>query len=186
MSKWNTTKLLVIGGLAALNAVFNILGAIVSAATILGAGGLINAFFGGIFFVFCCLLIRKFGAAIIMGFVFSICVLPLPVLGPSGFLVKIIIGILTGLVVDIIYVLLKRNEMFASIGIGIGLCIIINIGVIGFGLLFSVPGIKEAVKLSLFPLALVVFPLIGGVGGYVGYLAFKRLKNTSIVKRIQI
>jgi len=185
MSKWNTTKLLVIGGLAALNAVFNILGAIFSATFVLGAGGLINGFFDGMLFVFCCLLIRKFGAATIMGFIFSICVLPLPVLGPSGFLLKIIIGTLTGLIIDIIYVLLKRNEMFAVIIIGIGQGIIINIGVIGSGLLFSVPGIKEAVKLSLFPLSLVVFPLIGGVGGYVGYLLFKSLRNTSIIKRIQ-
>jgi len=184
--KWNLYKLISIGSLGALWAISNILGAAVSAITgILGAGGLINTFFGGMLLAFCCLLVRKFGSATIAAFVFSIIALPLPVLGTPGFFPKLIIGISTGLICDIIYLLLKKNERISAVAVGVGQEVVIAFEVVGFGLLFSIPGIEKAAKLLFSTPAIFILSLIGGIGGYVGYIAFNKLRNTAVVRRIQ-
>jgi len=184
MKKWTTYQLIAAGSIGALMIIFDTLGAVVSAAVgILGAGGVINTFIEGALFVLCCLVIRKFGAATITGFIFSVLALPLPVLGTPGFLPKILIGTSTGLAIDVIYFLLKKNERAAAIVIGAGKAMIVTFEVIGLGLLFSIPGIEKSIELLRY--AIPTFLLMGGIGGYVGYIIFSKLRNTAVVRRIQ-
>ena len=72
-------------------------------------------FVSAMMFAFCCLLIRQFGCATIMGLIYSICALPLPVIGTTGFLPKILIGFSAGVAADLTYFLLKKNVKIAAI-----------------------------------------------------------------------
>lgn len=186
MKRWNITQLMAAGSVGALMAAFFIIGASISAVIgILGAGGIISAIFSGILFAFCCLAIRRFGSATLTGFVFSICALPFPILGPSGFLPKILIGTSAGLAVDLIYFLFKKREKIAATIIGAGSAVLITFEFIGLTLLFSIPGAKKTAGLFFSTHAIFIFLLMGGIGGYIGYIVFNKLRNTAVIRRIQ-
>lgn len=185
MSKWNTTKLI---AASSLGVVYLILalpgGAIVAITGIPGAGGITNIFFGAITVTFCCLLIRKFGAATVMLSVFSICAIPLPLLGIPGFLPKVLIGISTGLIADSVYTLLRRREKIAAIAIGVVTMSITGLEILGLGLLFNLPGVENLAKFLTVPV-IVSTVIVGALGSCIGYIIFNKLRNTAVVKRIQ-
>ena len=191
MSKWNTTKFIAVGGLGAVTVALSLFGAAINVVTgISGLGAIVNIFVYCMMLAFCCLTIDKFGSATLMGLILSICAIPIPVLGPSGFLPKVLIGIAFGFAADMIYMLLKRNKKIAAIAIGIISSYVIGFLLVWLGSLFSIPGIHKLIETFLtIPVMLVVTMLVitiySAFSGYVGYLVFKRLKNTSIVKRIQ-
>lgn len=183
--KWTMTKLIATGGLAVVFLVLSLAGgAIVAITGVPGAGGIINIFVWGMMLAFCCLLLRKFGAATIMGFIYSICVIPLPLLGTPGFLPKIIIGILAGLIADCLYAPLKKREKVAVLVVGAIPSTLIGLAILGLGILFSIPGVEKFARF-LSPVVAFISLLIGALGGYVGYLIFKKLQDTAVVRRIQ-
>lgn len=184
--KWNTTKLIAVGGLGAVTVVLSLFGAAINAISgISGLGGILNIFVFSMMAALCCLLIDKFGSATLMGLIFSICAIPVPVLGPPGFLPKILIGIAFGSSADMIYMLLKRNKKIAAIAIGIISAYVTLFLILWLGSLFSIPGIHESKETFL------TLPVIFGGGiyaafsGYVGYLVYTKLKDTAVVKRIR-
>ena len=184
--KWNITKLIAVGSMGALCLVLHLPGmAIATMVGIPGFGGIISIFVGGLFFSFCCLLIRKFGAATVMGFVFTVGGIPLPVFGPPGFLPKVIIGVGAGLIADSVYFLLKRNERVAAISIGGFAALSGAFLLLGLGLLFSIPGIEKLANLFLRPIVIAADFGYGAFAGWVSFLIFNRLRNTSVVRRIQ-
>jgi len=190
MSKWNTTKLIAVGGLGAVTVVLSLFGAAINVISgISGLGAIVNIFVFCVMLVFCCLIIDKFGSATLMGLIFSICAIPVPVLGPSGFLPKVLMGIAFGFAADMIYMLLKRNKKIATIGIGIISSYVIGFLLVWLGSLFSIPGIHELKETFLtFPVILpviLVITIYSAFSGYVGYLIYKKLENTAIVRRIQ-
>lgn len=181
-----TSQLITAAGIGALYAIFSLIGGSITALVgIPAVGGVVTTFFGAIFFVLSCLVIKRFGAATITGFVYSIVALGLPVMGPPGFLPKIVIGALAGLVADILYVLLKRKEKVAVIGIGAISQITIAFANLGFGFLFSIPGIEKLAKLFLSVVTISALLIIGGIGGLIGYIIFNKLRNTAVVRKIQ-
>ena len=184
-NKWNITKLIVAGSLGVVYLILALPGGAIAAITGLpGAGGITNIFFGAITVTFCCLLIRKFGAATIMLFVFSICAIPLPLLGTPGFLPKVLIGISAGLIADSVYILLRRREKIAAIAIGVVTMSIMGLEILGLGLLFNLPGVERLAKFLTVPV-IVSTVIIGALGGCVGYIILNKLRNTAVVKRIQ-
>ncbi len=184
--EWNITKLIVTGGLAIVYLILALSGSALQAVIVIpGAAGIIMMFVGAMMFAFCCLLIRQFGCATIMGLIYSICALPLPVIGTPGFLPKILIGFSAGVAADLTYFLLKKNVKIAAIGIGAITQIIIPFMIIGFGWMLSIPGIEKLIKLFISPIMIPATIIGGGVGGYIGYLLFNKLKNTAVVRRIQ-
>lgn len=184
--KWNMTKLIVTGGLAMVYLVLALSGSALQAIMVFpGAAGIIMVFISAMMFAFCCLLIRQFGCATLMGLIYSIAALPLPTMGTPGFLPKILIGVVAGVAADSMYYLLRKNPKVASIGIGAITQIIIPFMIIGLGWLLSMPGIEKFIKLFFSPMIIPVTIFVGGLSGYVGYLLFSKLKYTSAVKRIQ-
>ncbi|MBT3463427.1 hypothetical protein HOD20_08720 [archaeon] len=52
------------------------------------------------------------------------------------------------------------------------------------GRLMKLPGFEHVINAFYSPLMLVAF-VMGSAGGYLGYKIFNKIKDTSIVKRIQ-
>jgi hypothetical protein len=183
---WNITKLIATGSLGVLLLVLSLGGATIASVTgIPGTSGIINMFVSGIMFVVCVLLIRKFGAATIMSFIYSVLALPLALYGTPGFLPKVLIGIGIGLIADVLYLGLKRQERVASLVIGGVTQLLIPISIIFLGRLFGMPGLAELEKLFLsVPMASAVL-IIGAIAGYLGWLIYSRIKNSNVVVRIQ-
>lgn len=183
--KWTITKLIAIGALAVIALLVGLLGNVLVGITgIPGIGSLIMCFFAPVIFAFLCLLIKKFGAATLMGLLYGILALPLPSWGPPGFLPKIFaIGIM-GLAIDFVFFLFRKNEKLAAIIIGIPTNVVGILAMVGTFLLFKIPSVEKSIKILLSPL-LAVMIILGLLGGWVGYIIFKRLQNTMVIKRIQ-
>lgn len=180
-----TTKLITIGGLGALTAVLSLAGGAINVISgIPGLGAITNIFVYCMMFALCCLIFDKFGSATIMGFVFSICAMPIPVVGPPGFLPKILIIVAYGFVADIMYTLLRRNKKIAAISVGLSEWVVPLI-LIPIGLQLSIPGMEKLAEL-VFSLPFILFGIAyTAFSGYVGYLVYKKLKDTAVVRRIQ-
>ena len=185
MSKWNITKLIAIASLTVIYLIFGFIGSSLQAATgIIGAAGAAMIILGPIVIVFCCLLIRKFGTATILMSIYGVLVLPLPIMGTPGFLPKLGIAFGAGLIADVTYLFFKKRDKLASFLVGATSESFIGYSILWLGLMFSLPGIDIMAKALLSPIAILV-PIIGGLGGCLGYLAYNKLKNTSVIRRIQ-
>jgi ABC-type thiamin/hydroxymethylpyrimidine transport system permease subunit len=118
-------------------------------------------------------------------FVLHICALPLPMTGPPGFLPKILIGIVAGLGYDIMFLLFKKWSWLAAVVMG-ALGPPMMLFLILFTMqLFSVPGAAQLGQALASPIALIVMLAVGTLGGLIGLFVYNRLKNTSVVSRIQ-
>lgn len=185
--KWTATKLIAVGGLAAARLVLSLLGAAVVAITgIPGSGGVITVFVAGVILIFACLLIKRFGTATILTLIYSILVMPLPLGGTPGFLPKILIITTAGFVVDCIFILFRKNEKFAALMAGGILSLVEGFAMILLGKIFSLPGIEKFTQLFLSPIIVLATFIAGAFAGFIGYLIYKKLENTALVKRIQI
>lgn len=183
---WTTTKFLAIGSLAAVNVLLSTSGATLTATSgIPGISGAINFIWGAVLTVFSIFLIKEFGTATILGTIYSLLSLPLPLQGLSGFLPKLLIGPLVGLVSDLIYQILKRRERLASVIIGFASQYLTGLSIFLMGLIFNLPGIEKLKNFVLSPLAVFSALLLAGTFGYFGYLLYKKFENSSIVIRIQ-
>ena len=182
---WTTTKLVAAVSLAALTLILSLLGAgIVAVTAIPLMGGLINVFVATIMIMLCLFVIDQFGAVTIRNIVLGILQLPFPLNGTPGFLPKVPILILQGVIIDVLYLLLKRNELIASVVIGGLSQLYIGVAVVEVGRLFGMPGIEQTSKLLYSPLVIAVV-LLGAIGGYLGYLIYEKIKDTAVVRRIQ-
>ena len=183
--KWSTTKLTAIGSLGAATAVLSLAGAAINAISgVSGFGAIINIFVYCMMFALCCLIFDKFGSATIMGLVFGIIAIPIPVIGPPGFLPKILITVVYGFAADIVYTLLKRNKKIASIGVGLAVWVH-PLLFIPIGMYFSITSIHKLADIIFSPPAILFGSAYMSFSGYVGYLIYNKLKNTAVVKRIQ-
>lgn len=184
--KWTTTQLVVLGGIAVLDVVLALMGgAITSMSGIPLAGGVINNLVENCFIVFCLLMIDHFGTGTVFRLVLSIIEVPLPLLGTPGFTPKIFIGLIAGLLADLVYKVLNKNKMLLSFVVGGFSQIWIIYSTVFFGRLLNIPGIESTVKIMTSPLLLVGAIVLGGTGGLLGLFMYRKLGNNSIVRRIQ-
>lgn len=184
--KWSIKKLMVIGSLAVVYTIAVLGSSGITVATgIPGASGAINALVGAVMLALCCLLLKQFGSAAIMGFVYGILALPLPVLGMPGFIPKIAIATSAGIVADVIYGLFKKNEKIAAISLGAVTSVLIGFEVVGLGFLFSLPGIDKLAAIYISPIVIPITAILGGIGGFIGYVIYKKLEKTTVVRKIQ-
>lgn len=183
---WTITKLIAIVSLGTLYLVVSLLGAgIVAVTAIPLAGGIINVFITPIMTMVCLFTADQFGAATVMFIVYSVLALPFPLAGSPGFLGKIPIFIVGGIMTDLLYLLLKRKARITSFVIGGVGELYFGMAVVGVGHLFNIPGVDQAAKLFYSPPG-IAFALVGGaIGGYLGWLIYSKIKNTSVIKRIQ-
>jgi hypothetical protein len=90
-----------------------------------------------------------------------------------------------GLAVDAIYAFLKKNEKICALAIGAVSQGILPPIIFLILTLVRIPG-SEAIFMIV-PLSLMIIGgLFGGaIAGYIGYIFYKKLENTAVVKRIQ-
>jgi hypothetical protein len=183
---WTTTKLTAIGGLAVLATVLGLFGAGIAAITgIPGTSGFITVFTTPAMVILCCFIIDRFGAVTIMEFIHAILEIPLPLTGAPGFLFKVPILVIGGIIVDLLYLILKKSKKISALVIGEVYIIYGGLAVIIVGRLVDMPGVEKATKF-LSGSSMIVLAFIGGTfGGYLGYFLYGKIKDTAAVKRIQ-
>lgn len=185
-NKWTTTKLVAIGSVSVLSILFALSGATISAITgITGASGILNSIWGAVFNSFIVFLIPQFGTATIFNLIYSILALPLPLEGTPGFLPKILIGLSVGLIVDIVFHFFKKKPYLTAILIGSFSQYLIGFEIYALGSIFKLPKIDVFQKLIFSPVMIILTIIFMGFFGYIGYVVYQKIKNTSIVKRIQ-
>ena len=182
---WTTIKLITTGSLAVLFLIISLLGGVINATTgIPIMGGAINSFVTPAMTVLCLLIINKFGSATLMLAIVGILELPFPLTGTPGFLPKILILIIAGLFADSVFSL-DKNKKLACISIGGPMMVYLGWSIVLLGRLFNMPGVDRAAQLASSPPIIVLGLIMGSVGSYLGYLVYQKVKETSIVKRIQ-
>lgn len=184
-TKWTVVRLIAAASLGVLSPVLQLLGAGISGVTgIPLASGVINAFVSPAMIMICAFVVGQFGAVTIMYTVNGIVQLPFPLTGTPGFLPKVPILIIAGVIADVLYLLLKRNNRIASLVIGGATMLYVGVAVVEVGRLFGIPGIEQTAKLLYSPLIIPII-LMSAVGGYLGWLVYSRIKDTAVVVRIQ-
>lgn len=185
---WTTTKLITVGSLGVLNLVISLFGGGITIVTgIPGMSGAINGFIGAIITVFAVFLIPSFGVVTIMYTIYSILALPLPLMGTPGFFPKILLGFTVGLIVDICLLLSRKNKWLVIISASFVSQYATGLGIYLLGVYFGLPGIEKLRKFVFLPIPILILggALLMGGFGYLGFLLYKKLENTALVKRIQ-
>lgn len=187
LKNWKTTKLIAIGGLASLEFVVHILASVITATTgIMMASGAITAIVGPLLLSLCLLTVDRFGAGFVYLTLVGILDLPLAISGPPGFLPKIPIFMSMGFIADLLYKIFKNRSKLTAVSIVGGFNnVYLVLAVIAAGLLIGIPGIEEVATLVPLPILIVALFVVGAISGYFGYLIYQKIKNTSVVRRIQ-
>lgn len=184
--KWTTTQLIAAGALGVLMTLISIPGSLIAVAVgIPGAGVILNGIVLPLFAVFSLLLIRNFGTAAIVGGIYGFLILPLPIGGPPGFLAKSFLWLIVGLILDTLWAFSPRKGKLAVLltsGFGSLAAFVLFITMLLF---FNVPGGEKFASFAKSPIVALVIILWGTAGGFAGWLIYKKLENTSVVKRIQ-
>lgn len=185
-TKWNVTKLIAVGSLAVLLVVLELGGGAIAGVTgIPGTSGFFNAIVEEMLVVICLFVIDEFGAATLMRLILGILVLPLPIIGTPGFLPKIAIAGVIGLISDVLYLPLKRYKWVAACVIGAVSEIYYAPAIVAIGRLVGMPGVEEMAQLMLSPLILVGALVIGAISGLLGWVIYSRIRDTAAVIRIR-
>ena len=185
LSRWTTTKLITAGSLGVLTVILTLpASALVAISGIPLLGGFINIFLDRILDALALLIIGNFGTATLKKTILGIVALPTLLLGPPGFLPKILIYATNGLIIDTIYFSIKNKKIALFLSNGIA-AIAIAFQVVYIGRVFNVPGIEQTAKIFLSPFLLIGAGLGGGISGLIGLLIYNKIKNSSLIIRIQ-
>ncbi len=147
---------------------------------------IISLFLFSFISVFSLLVIRQFGTLTIQTFIEYMLELPIPsvVFKPLG----IVLALIRSLIVDAIFYFLRKKEKLASLVSGGTNGYFLALFAFLTYLLLDIPGAENVPPIFFGPvgviLTLVIFP-VGMAGGYLGYLIYQKIKNTTVVKRIQ-
>ncbi|GAG23663.1 unnamed protein product, partial [marine sediment metagenome] len=90
-----------------------------------------------------------------------------------------------GLIIDFIFAILRSKRKLAAIIASAASSVYLVFALVIVGKIFGVPGITQTAKVFLSPLLLVATLIAGGISGYLAWLIYQRIRNTSIVSRIQ-
>jgi hypothetical protein len=182
--KWSVTQLIAAASLGVLSPVLQLLGGSITTVTgIPLASSIINIFIAPAMIMICLLVIRRFGASTIMYIVLGILSLPLPIGGISGFWPKIPIAIVEGILADLLFLVFKRNEKIASVIIGGLTMLYAGIATVELGRYFDMPGVEQTAKM-IYSYLVIPGIIFSAFGGYLGYIIYSKIKNTSVVQRI--
>lgn len=184
VKKWTPIKFIAIGGFSALLLIALLPGAMLNAITgSPNVGGPLNAILYTILIPLFILIINQVGAGTVILSIFSVLALPFPLIGTPGLFIKIPILLIAGILIDIFYRLL--NKRIFSVIVGGFFLIYVNTVVVLVANKLNIPGQEFATKFAFNPITLIGFVVIGLFGGWISNIIFNKIKNTSIVKRIQ-
>jgi hypothetical protein len=145
------------------------------------SGGIISLIFISFIYVTILLTVRKFGTATLIALIYTALASPTSSFGPPGFY-KIMIGVVLGLVVDIILSYGKYKKWAFYLSIFFGFMIVAPV-MWGMLVLLNLPGAEDLGNI------LLIFMLIQGVEALIGcWLARlvynKKLSKLKIIKQI--
>jgi len=182
--KWNVTRLMAVGAFAVLYLIGGLFGSVIHVVTgIPGLEGLVAAFVAGTIYVFVSNLVPRFGATTLVGGIYGILALPLPLLGTPGFFPKVITGLAAGLTADVIAILLRKFKWLRAALMGLGTLLVLTTFYVGLGYILGMPGIEKTLKV-LIPAGSIIV-LLGMFGGLAGQALFNKVEATAVVRRIR-
>lgn len=185
---WTITKLIAIGAIAVIRFLAKLL-IYTSALLVTGSvfAGILALMIGPFFVALVALVINQFGAVTIFTTLGLFIELPLPVIFPK--VVNFIVGPLTGILIDVLYISLKnRRQLFSFLS---GFIFNFIQAIVSIVLFFSIGlfGTQNVPKFILTPIglvtALLLLSLLGGLSGYFAFLINEKLKNTSVIRKIR-
>ena len=185
--KWNLTHFIAVGSLAALDVIVGLGASVITAATgITMASGVITSLTEPLLLMVCLFAIDRLGAATLFMTIVAFLTLPLAYAGPPGFLPKIPIIILLGLICDSLYLILKKlGRVVPSITIGGFLCLWYVFAVAYAARLLEVPGVDNFLNIMPIPILVTLVFLVGSTGGMLGLLVYRRLENSAVMVRLR-
>ena len=182
--RWRVTQLTAVGAFAVLYLIFGLFGSAIHAFTgIPGLEGLFMAFIAGGLYVFVSELVPRFGATTLVGCIYGVLALPLPLLGTPGFFPKVLTGLAAGLTADIVSCLLRRFKWLRAALTGGITLIVLTTFYVGLGYLMQMPGIERTLKV-LVPAGTLIC-VLGLLGGLFGEWLFGKVDSTAVVRRIR-
>ena len=144
-------------------------------------GGLvINLFFAFLLVLFA-LIIRKFGAIILLTLIYSLLSVPTINLGPPGFY-KILIAVFIGLFMEIVLLVGQRKKIayYMAVSFGFVLAIPLMIWIMNF---LGLPGVDKLAPIM--SIVMIIYFIEGIIGSWLAFIAYdKKLKNSALVKRL--
>lgn len=189
---WTTTKLIALGSLATLQFVINLpISGVFAASGSNPMAGLIYLITGPIFEVVALLLIQNFGCLTIRSIFITLISIPLPKVYPPPF--SFLLGPIIALILDSLFYFLRHKKLLSSFIIG-GTSSFLQ--AFSLYLIFLTIGYANAQKVPSFIFqslrivsrVTIIFAIIfalGMISGYLGYLIYQKIKDTTIVRRIQ-
>jgi len=179
------TRLFIASGFAALYAAAGIIGSILqSVFGVPGIAGVIMVFLGPFLVVFTLNTFKKFGGTFFMCLIYSIIVIPFNVLGTPGFFPKIVIGIISGLIVELLFLLPLRKYFIWNAFIGGVYELVVGYSIVLLGILFRMPGINELAKISLMWYFIIPAFIISSISGYLGLRIYKNMEGTPLMTKV--
>lgn len=183
--KISTDKLMALGGLSSLLLVIQMISAMANSifASRLIAGPLTSIIYATftIINLFC---FDFFGSATIMFGLYGILALPFNLLGFPGFFLKIIIALGAGLIADTIYALFKNRKLLPPL-VGWLQLYYLAFAMVNLADVYNIPGFQGQRELLFSPMAIFGALIMGAIGGYFGRFLYQKIRNTTVVKRIQ-
>lgn len=185
---WTTTKLIAIGSLTVMEVLLEFIASTITLSTgMMFASGVLTAIVRPLFVINSLLIIDHFGTALIFMTISGVLTLPTVLSGPPGFLPKLPILIGLGLIQDsIFFIFKKRSKLITALLIGAIDNVYSAFVLIWVGRFFQVPGIDKAMTLFPLPIFIAALLLMGSIGGYFGYIVYQKIKDTAVVRRIQL
>ncbi|MBI4099585.1 hypothetical protein HY440_01115 [Candidatus Microgenomates bacterium] len=184
---WTTTKLIAVGAFGVLRVLIWLPFVAINISTSSPLLLIFSFFFFSLISVFSLLTIRQFGTVTIQTFVEWVLELPLPSIAFMPLLFAA--AIIRALVVDLLFFFLRTKEAAASIVCGGANSLVLSALTYVVYLVMGIPGTQTIPSAIFTPIGLllastVVFDL-GSTGGYTGYLVYKKMANTAVMRRIQ-
>ena len=154
---------------------------IVTATGIPLSGGIISVVVIGFFYSIILFSVKKFGTATLVALIYTALASPTASFGPPG-AYKLIIGLVLGLLVDIVLYFGNYKKFMYYIAIFFGFMIVAPV-MLGMIILLGLPGAEELGKM------VVILMFVQGIEGVIGMwlgsrLYEKKLKNKRIFKQI--
>ncbi len=185
---WTTTKLITVGGLVALKLLVTVF-FYTSFLAISGSvfSGISYVLIGPFFTVLVSLIIDQFGSVLIFSILRFIIELPLPSIFPE--IVNFVFLLVIGLTIDSFYSKLKAKKQFFSFLSGFVYNFLNMMILVFLYFTIGVPAAENIPKIFEVPVVIMIITFLisigGGFSGCLAFLVYGKIKNTSMVKRIQ-
>jgi len=183
---WNTTKLITVGSLSVLKFLLWVPSVFIFASSGSIFGAAMDLLFMSFFIVLSLLIVQEFGTATIRQSTGMILSLPLPKVLVMPFS---LLHVVRGFIIDLIYLPLRNREKLMAILIGGIEDFLMVLTIYLVFITIGLPGMESVPDALMTPLGLLIsFSVIFGIGGLSGYLAYvvyQKIKDTSVVRRIQ-